>query len=66
MAEAFVKSGIADNKVFVISKTYCPFCDKAKKALKEAGERIGGGMFGHNQNRQSRTRILWLPDHLKL
>ena len=52
MAEAFVKSGIADNKVFVISKTYCPFCVKAKKALKEAGERIGGGMFGLNQNRQ--------------
>jgi len=37
MAESFVKSGIADNKVFVISKSYCPFCVKAKKALKEAG-----------------------------
>ena len=28
---------IAENKVMVFSKTYCPFCNMAKDALKKAG-----------------------------
>ena len=28
---------IAENKVIVFSKTYCPFCNMAKDALKKAG-----------------------------
>ena len=30
---AQVDQMIAENKVFMISKSYCPFCTKAKKAL---------------------------------
>ncbi|XP_063688067.1 uncharacterized protein LOC134821277 [Bolinopsis microptera] len=37
MAQQIVDSGIKENKVFVISKTYCPFCTKAKKYLNQAG-----------------------------
>ena len=33
----FVKGKIGSNKVAVFSKTYCPFCKKAKEALKESG-----------------------------
>lgn len=32
-AEQFVKAKIGENKVVVFSKSYCPFCDMAKKAL---------------------------------
>lgn len=32
-AKEFVNSSIADNKVVVFSKSYCPFCAKAKSAL---------------------------------
>lgn len=41
MAQKFVDEGIKGsegNKVFMISKTYCPFCTKAKDALKSAGK----------------------------
>eukprot|EP00116_Pleurobrachia_bachei_P018527 sb/3478789/ len=39
MAEVqeFVDNGIKDNKVFMISKSYCPFCVKARKYLDQAG-----------------------------
>ncbi|KAL5262088.1 hypothetical protein ACHWQZ_G007698 [Mnemiopsis leidyi] len=37
MAKQLVDSGISDNKVFVISKSYCPFCVKAKDFLNKAG-----------------------------
>lgn len=30
-------SAIAENRVVVFSKTYCPYCVRAKKALAEAG-----------------------------
>lgn len=33
----FVDVTIRDNKVVMFSKTYCPFCTKAKNALKSAG-----------------------------
>ncbi|XP_027060515.1 uncharacterized protein [Pocillopora verrucosa] len=33
----FIKAQVKDNKVVVYSKTYCPFCKKAKDALKAAG-----------------------------
>lgn len=32
-AKAFVQDRITTHKVVVFSKTYCPFCIKAKKAL---------------------------------
>lgn len=35
--EEFIKAQVKDNKVVVYSKTYCPFCKKAKDALKAAG-----------------------------
>lgn len=37
MAEALVKEMIKNNVVMVFSKTYCPFCNMAKEALKNAG-----------------------------
>lgn len=33
----WVESQIKSNKVVVFSKTYCPYCTKAKRALKESG-----------------------------
>ncbi|KAF4671217.1 hypothetical protein FOL47_001663 [Perkinsus chesapeaki] len=36
-AKTFVDSEIAGNKVVVFSKSYCPFCTKAKKALSSVG-----------------------------
>lgn len=33
----FIKAQVKDNKVVVYSKTHCPFCKKAKDALKAAG-----------------------------
>merc|ERR1712179_382293 len=32
-----VDSAIASNDVMMFSKSYCPYCDMAKQALKEAG-----------------------------
>ncbi len=32
-AEAFVADALKSNKVVVFSKTYCPYCTKAKNAL---------------------------------
>ncbi|KAA0152606.1 hypothetical protein FNF29_03833 [Cafeteria roenbergensis] len=32
-SKAFVEKEIADNKVVVFSKVYCPFCVKAKRVL---------------------------------
>ena len=32
-----IKLKISENKVVVYSKTYCPFCKKAKTALDETG-----------------------------
>jgi hypothetical protein len=29
----FVKSSVSSNKVVMFSKSYCPYCTKAKKAL---------------------------------
>lgn len=33
----FVELKVSSNKVVVFSKTYCPYCKKAKAALAEAG-----------------------------
>ena len=33
--KALMNKKIAENAVFVISKSYCPFCVKAKQALKK-------------------------------
>lgn len=33
----FIKAQVRDNKVVMYSKTYCPYCKKAKDALKAAG-----------------------------
>lgn len=33
----FVKSMVDSNKIAVFSKSYCPFCVKAKKALADEG-----------------------------
>lgn len=35
MAQALVDSKIAGKKVMVFSKTFCPFCTKAKKAIEQ-------------------------------
>jgi len=37
MADEFVKLQVSSNKVVVFSKSYCPYCKKAKAAIKEAG-----------------------------
>jgi len=37
MAAAFCDSAISANQVVVFSKTYCPYCTKAKKALDSIG-----------------------------
>lgn len=36
MASQLVSSAIADNTVVVFSKTYCPYCVKAKASLAQA------------------------------
>ncbi len=36
-AKKFVDDCIQNNKVMVFSKSYCPYCDMAKQALREAG-----------------------------
>lgn len=35
--EAFVNKEIQENRVMVFSKSYCPYCKMAKKALADAG-----------------------------
>ena len=37
MAKELVDKAIADNKVAVFSKSYCPFCTRVKDILKNAG-----------------------------
>ena len=37
MSKAFVELQVKDNKVVVFSKTYCPYCKKAKEALSSTG-----------------------------
>lgn len=37
MAQKFVDDKVANNKVTVFSKSYCPFCKMAKDALSETG-----------------------------
>ena len=37
MAESTVAGHIADNKVVMFSKSYCPFCVQAKEILKAGG-----------------------------
>ncbi|XP_022096287.1 glutaredoxin-C6-like [Acanthaster planci] len=36
-AKEFADAAIVGNKVVVFSKSYCPFCKKAKAALRDAG-----------------------------
>ena len=36
-AAKIVDDAVANNKVVMFSKTYCPYCKMAKQALKEAG-----------------------------
>jgi len=37
MAAAFVDAEIANNEIVMFSKSWCPFCTKAKKALDSVG-----------------------------
>nr|QKY15029.1 glutaredoxin, CPYc type (GRX) [Polytomella parva] len=37
MASSLVQNMIMENKVVVFSKSYCPYCVKAKKALQSVG-----------------------------
>lgn len=36
-----VKKHIAENKVFVFAKSYCPYCKKAKEALDSINVKYG-------------------------
>lgn len=36
-----IKKCISENKVYMFSKTYCPYCDKAKNALDSIGVKYG-------------------------
>ena len=36
-AAEFVKRAIAEHKAIIFSKSYCPYCDKAKLAFKQIG-----------------------------
>eukprot|EP00043_Microstomoeca_roanoka_P001238 m.31714 g.31714 ORF g.31714 m.31714 type:complete len:108 (-) comp10710_c0_seq1:222-545(-) len=36
-AASIVEKALAENKVVVFSKTYCPYCSKAKAAIKAQG-----------------------------
>lgn len=38
-AAAFINEVISTHKVAVFSKTFCPYCDKAKHALASVGAR---------------------------
>ena len=37
MAQEYVDVLVKDNRVVVFSKSYCPYCNIAKSALKDAG-----------------------------
>lgn len=37
MAQKFVDGTVGGNAVVMFSKTWCPYCNMAKEALKEAG-----------------------------
>lgn len=41
MAQKFVDNKVAENKVMVFSKAYCPFCKMAKDVLNETGVNYG-------------------------
>ena len=41
MAQKFVDEKVANNKVMVFSKSYCPYCKMAKDVLKEVGVQYG-------------------------
>uniref|UniRef100_A0A0K0F2W2 Glutaredoxin-1 (inferred by orthology to a human protein) n=1 Tax=Strongyloides venezuelensis TaxID=75913 RepID=A0A0K0F2W2_STRVS len=41
----WIDEGIAGNKIFVISKSYCPYCVKAKKAIESFGIKDGSMMW---------------------
>jgi thioredoxin-related protein len=36
-----IENSIANNKVMVFSKSYCPYCDRAKAAIKDLGVSYG-------------------------
>ncbi len=40
MAAEFVRKAIASYPIVIFSKTYCPYCTKAKKALQAVGARF--------------------------
>eukprot|EP00168_Porphyra_purpurea_P007939 TRINITY_DN1997_c0_g1_i2.p6 TRINITY_DN1997_c0_g1~~TRINITY_DN1997_c0_g1_i2.p6 ORF type:complete len:104 (-),score=40.65 TRINITY_DN1997_c0_g1_i2:587-898(-) len=42
MASQVVSSALAEHAVVVFSKTYCPYCTKAKTALKQALTSLAG------------------------
>ncbi|EDO36222.1 predicted protein [Nematostella vectensis] len=64
----FVEGEISSHKVMMFSKTYCPFCTKAKKALQKAGlqdfhvieieNRSDGGEIQDYLNKRNRSRTV--------
>ena len=54
MASQFIQSALEADKVVVFSKSYCPYCKKAKDALKRASIPFKAYEI---ENRQGKTKI---------
>jgi peptide-methionine (S)-S-oxide reductase len=44
---SFIKETVSNNPVVIFSKTYCPYCDNAKSAIREAGQKVAGFPGAH-------------------
>ena len=62
MVKDIVDQAISANKVMMFSKTFCPFCTKAKDALKSVGASFEV-MELENRSGKSLVNILSYPMH---
>uniref|UniRef100_A0A0N5BUL1 Glutaredoxin domain-containing protein n=1 Tax=Strongyloides papillosus TaxID=174720 RepID=A0A0N5BUL1_STREA len=53
----WIDEGIAGNKIFVISKSHCPYCVKAKKAIESFGIKNGSMMWMDIENHPDMNAI---------
>merc|ERR1711963_334433 len=61
--KALVDSKIADNKVMVFSKSYCPYCVMAKKELNKHPDLVAGKMEVLEMENMSECQAM--QDYLK-
>jgi peptide-methionine (S)-S-oxide reductase len=61
---AFVRNTVADNPVVIFSKTYCPYCVKAKTAISKAGAKVVDFQGAHVVELNTRSDGLEIQDAL--